>query len=83
MWTNTCCSHPRHTPDEIDLSDNFIGPRRAAVRRSLFELGIDFLEPDMIKCGAKILYYADACENFAEHELDYILFAKVLEVPPF
>ena len=28
-------------------------------------------------CGAKILYYADACDKFAEHELDYILFAKV------
>ncbi len=39
----------------------------------------------MIKCGAKILYYADACDNFAEHELDYILFAKIHneEVPHF
>ena len=38
----------------------------------------------MIKCGAKILYYADACDNFAEHELDYILFAKIQdEIPPF
>lgn len=30
----------------------------------------------MLKCGARILYYADADENFAEHELDYIVFAK-------
>ena len=36
-----------------------------------------------IKCGAKILYYADACEKFAEHELDYILFVKVAELAPF
>ena len=40
MWTNTCCSHPRHTPDEIDLSDGYIGPRRASIRRTEFELGI-------------------------------------------
>ena len=29
------------------------------------------------------MYYADACENFAEHELDYILFAKVDELASF
>lgn len=80
LWTNTCCSHPRHTPDEIDLSEGFIGPRRAAVRRTAFELGIKNLTPSQITCGAKILYYADACDNFAEHELDYILFAKVAKV---
>ena len=49
----------------------------------MFELGIDWLEPESITCGAKILYYADACDNFAEHELDYILFVKVPEVKPF
>ena len=83
LWTNTCCSHPRHTPDEIDLKEGFIGPRRAAVRRVAFELGIKDLDPSQITCGAKILYYADACETFAEHELDYILFAKVDNVGPF
>lgn len=83
LWTNTCCSHPRHVPDEIDLSTDFIGPRRAAVRRTAFEMGINDLSPAQIHCGAKILYYADACESFAEYELDYILFAKVGELAPF
>lgn len=28
------------------------------------------------------MYYADACDRFAEHELDYILFAKVVDQEP-
>ena len=82
MWTNTCCSHPRHTEDEMDLSEGYIGPRRAAIRRTEFELGIKELTVSQVHCGAKILYYADACDRFAEHELDYILFAKIAEREP-
>ena len=29
------------------------------------------------------MYYADACDRFAEHELDYILFAKVDQLAPY
>ena len=84
LWTNTVCSHPRHTPDEIDITDGYIGPRRAAVRRTAFEMNINDLRVDQITCVAKILYYADACDNFAEHELDYILFVKLQkELAPF
>ena len=43
LWTNTCCSHPRHTEDEIDLSEDYVGPRRASVRRAAFELGVNDL----------------------------------------
>jgi isopentenyldiphosphate isomerase len=25
---------------------------------------------------SRILYYAESCDRFAEHELDYIIFAK-------
>ena len=46
-------------------------------------MGIEDLAPEQITCGAKILYYADACDTFAEYELDYILFAKVTEVAQF
>lgn len=46
-------------------------------------MGINDLTPGQITCGAKILYYADACDTFAEYELDYILFAKVKELAPF
>jgi isopentenyl-diphosphate Delta-isomerase len=50
--------------------------RRAAVRRSFFELGIKDLQPDDMKVVSRILYYAESCDHFAEHELDYIIFAK-------
>ena len=53
------------------------------MRRSAFELGINDLHEDNIKCGGKILYYADACDTFAEHELDYILFCKVDDLAPY
>ena len=26
--------------------------------------------------GSRILYYAESCDRFAEHELDYIIFAR-------
>ena len=75
MWTNTCCSHPEHVENEIDTAE-WIGPRRAAVRRTEFEMGIK-LNVHEVHCGARILYMAKADSTFAEYELDYIIFAKV------
>ena len=75
LWTNTCCSHPEHTPDELDMSLDYIGPRRAAQRRTKFEMGIN-LELMDLQCGSRILYQADADDKFVEYELDYIIFAK-------
>ena len=40
MWTNTCCSHPRHVEAELNQT-NYEGIKRAAIRRSAFELGIN------------------------------------------
>jgi isopentenyl-diphosphate delta-isomerase len=50
--------------------------RRAAIRRTQFELGIHDLQVDDLRVVSRILYYAESCDRFAEHELDYILFAK-------
>lgn len=77
MWTNTCCSHPRHTEQELNPM-NYEGIKRAAIRRSAFELGIheQDLGLDDLHVGSRILYYANGCENFAEYELDYIIFCK-------
>jgi isopentenyl-diphosphate Delta-isomerase len=77
MWTNTCCSHPRHTPDELE-PEGYVGVKRAVVRRSGFELGIhqDELKVEDLHVGSRILYYANGCDTFAEYELDYIVFAK-------
>ena len=82
MWTNACCSHPQHTAEELQTTENFIGPRKAAIRRAKFELGIHDLALPSLHCGARILYYADADEHFAEYEMDYIIFAKQ-ELQPF
>ena len=40
LWTNTCCSHNSHVDNELETGSDFIGMRRAAVRRTLFEMGI-------------------------------------------
>ena len=42
LWTNTCCSHPSHNSEELDsnISNNYLGVRKATIRRSKFELGI-------------------------------------------
>jgi isopentenyl-diphosphate delta-isomerase len=50
--------------------------RRAAVRRTHFELGIEDLPPADLYVSSRILYYAESCDRFAEHELDYIIFAR-------
>lgn len=50
--------------------------RRAAIRRTKFELGINDLTISDLHVASRILYYAVACEKFAEYELDYIIFAK-------
>jgi len=50
--------------------------RRAAVRRTQFELGINDINADEMKVVSRILYYAESCDRFAEHELDYIIFAR-------
>lgn len=75
LWTNTCCSHPEHSPQELDTGSDWVGPRRAAIRRTKFELGIslDLLD---LTCGSRILYQALADDMFQEYELDYIVFAK-------
>ena len=75
MWTNTCCSHPEHIESELETSNDWIGPRRAAIKRIKFEMGIDLDLLD-VQCGARILYLAKADEVFTEYELDYIIFAK-------
>ena len=51
--------------------------RRAAIRRANFELGIKELDAEKdLKVVSRILYHANSCDTFAEHELDYIIFAK-------
>ncbi|KAH9455960.1 hypothetical protein Pst134EA_011205 [Puccinia striiformis f. sp. tritici] len=75
LWTNTCCSHPLATKDEMELTDH-IGVRRAAQRKLNHELGID---PRQISISdfiylTRIHYLAPSDGLWGEHEIDYILF---------
>mmetsp|Transcript_7916 Transcript_7916/g.13284 ORF Transcript_7916/g.13284 Transcript_7916/m.13284 type:complete len:176 (+) Transcript_7916:124-651(+) len=74
LWTNTCCSHPRHEPSELEVDvgrGEYIGIQRAVSRRTAFELGINESEMQVagaenerealsgFHVGSRILYYAE------------------------
>ena len=67
----------------MEAEPHFIGMRRAAVRRTSFELGINDLGIEDLHVVSRILYYAESCDKFAEHELDYIIFARKDVDPTF
>lgn len=76
-FTNTCCSHPLHVPDELEETDA-LGVKRAARRRLFVELGIDPKEVsiDDIQYLTRILYKAPSDSTWGENEIDYILFVR-------
>ena len=59
MWTNTCCSHPQHTEDELNMEPAFRGMKLAVIRRARLELGITDLAEEDLKIVSRILYYAE------------------------
>jgi len=81
LWTNTCCSHPLAVENEMDLSQEAIGVKRAAQRKILQELGIppNEVPVENMTYLTRILYAAKSNrgDEWGEHELDYILFYKV------
>ncbi|KAI9303438.1 isopentenyl pyrophosphate isomerase [Cunninghamella echinulata] len=77
MWTNTCCSHPLNTPDEL-VEENQLGARTAAQRKLEHELGI---KPEQVPLDdfnylTRIHYLAPSDGLWGEHEIDYIFFIK-------
>lgn len=96
VWTNTCCSHPLSgcVPDEVDRPEDVAsgstpGVKRAAIRKLKQELGIDRKDVpiESFKFLTRLHYWAaDVVTHgkqspWGEHEIDYILFAKVSERP--
>ena len=77
LWTNTCCSHPLATPQEMEETDQ-LGVRTAAQRRLGLELGVPHSQAPVtdIQFITRILYEAPSSDRWAEHELDYILFLQ-------
>ena len=76
-YTNTCCSHPLHTPHEI-VEENALGVKVAAQRRLNFELGIPPEEttPKDFTYLTRIHYASPSDGMWGEHEMDYILFLQ-------
>lgn len=78
-YTNACCSHPLFEPHEIEQDDDAIGVKRAAIRRSKFELGIDLGEiaPDELKFVNRLAYRAISDGGmWGEAEIDYIFILR-------
>jgi len=76
-WTNTCCSHPRYNDEELVEKDS-IGIKTAAQRRMEFELGIEqsVFPFDAMDIITRIHYFAISCDEWCEHELDYVIFVQ-------
>lgn len=76
-WTNTCCSHPLHTPEELGEDDHagllggaVTGCARAAIRKLEHELGIPLntYAPSDLTFLTRIHYLARARADNAEAE---------------
>ncbi|KAI6218909.1 Isopentenyl-diphosphate Delta-isomerase [Aphelenchoides besseyi] len=76
VWTNTCCSHPLHVDAELQNTENFVGIRRAAIRKLTHELNIVGLEAKELDVVGRIIYKADSDDQWMEHELDYLLVGR-------
>lgn len=76
-YTNACCSHPNE--HETDLSNNFSGTKRAAIRRLQFELGIpnSELKEDDFHLMTRLIYVCSSDDpQWGEHELDHLMILK-------
>ena len=74
VWANACCSHPLHSPEELELEDA-MGVKRAAVRKLEQELGIDpaQVSTDDMVYMTKMRYSARMNQEWIERELDHII----------
>jgi isopentenyl-diphosphate delta-isomerase len=76
-WTNSCCSHPLYTGEEMEEKGH-LGVKRAAVRKLAHELGIKegAIGLDELHFLTKIHYEASSDGEWGEHEIDHILFVR-------
>jgi isopentenyl-diphosphate Delta-isomerase len=58
LWTNTCCSHPRHLEE----------PELAGHRRMMEEMGFDC----DLKKAFNFIYKADVGQGLTEYEFDHV-----------
>ena len=74
VWANSCCSHPLHSEEEMELK-NALGVKRAAVRKLEQELGIhpSLVPIDKFDFVTKMRYQARQDEDWIEREIDHCL----------
>ena len=76
-WANTCCGHPVFAKEERE-SREYLGVKRAAIRRLNEELGIpinQFLIDDL-NFMTRLHYHSPYGKDYSEHEIDYLLLIK-------
>ena len=74
VWANSCCSHPLHSEEEMEIK-NALGVKRAAVRKLEQELGIHPSQVPIEKFDfvTKMRYQARQDEDWIEREIDHCL----------
>lgn len=74
VWANSCCSHPLHCDEEMDLVDA-LGVKRAAVRKLEQELGISPSQVPLkdFQFVTRMRYQARQDETWIEREIDHCL----------
>ncbi|KAA3677680.1 isopentenyl-diphosphate Delta-isomerase, partial [Paragonimus westermani] len=80
LWSNTCCSHPIANIPHETVEENALGVKWAAARKVEHELGIrayTYMPVSSVHFLTRIVYFAlnepPGSDQWAEHELDYIL----------
>ena len=74
VWANSCCSHPLHSDDELEMKNN-LGVKRAAIRKLEQELGISPSQVPLDKFDfvTKMRYQARQDDDWIEREVDHCL----------
>ena len=74
VWANSCCSHPLHSEEEMELK-NALGVKRAAIRKLEQELGIHPSQVPIEKFDfvTRMRYQARQDEDWIEREIDHCL----------
>ena len=74
VWANSCCSHPLHSDEELEMKNN-LGVKRAAVRKLEQELGIPPSQVPLDKFDfvTKMRYQARQDDDWIEREVDHCL----------
>ena len=74
VWANSCCSHPLHSDEELEMKNN-LGVKRAAIRKLEQELGIIPSQVPLEKFDfvTKMRYQARQDDDWIEREVDHCL----------